>query len=233
MLMSDGDIQKAMTSKELEIRNFSRKCLQPASYDMRVGEEAFSSHRKFKIPVKEKGFLTIEPGDFILVRTYESVKLSPKIAGRIGLRSFHARKGLALLAGPQIDPGFDGILVVGLHNLDANELKLAYKEPFCTVEFQRMLEPVQQPYRGKYQHQKKIRNPDRAAIEERIPAWAPIDDRLRRLEEDVKRLTENLLTLSVLKTKATKEKLEIAIASESSLKKDWLRSEEDEAWQDL
>ncbi|KPQ43677.1 MAG: hypothetical protein MPEBLZ_01864 [Candidatus Methanoperedens nitroreducens] len=36
-----------------------------------------------------------------------------------------------------------------------------------------------------------------------------------------------------LKTKALKEKLETAIASESSLKKDWLREEEDNAWQDL
>jgi hypothetical protein len=29
------------------------------------------------------------------------------------------------------------------------------------------------------------------------------------------------------------EKLEIAVFSESSLKKDWLRPEEDEAWKDL
>lgn len=36
-----------------------------------------------------------------------------------------------------------------------------------------------------------------------------------------------------LKTKITKERLNIAIASESSLKKDWLRPEEDEAWQRL
>ncbi len=33
--------------------------------------------------------------------------------------------------------------------------------------------------------------------------------------------------------KDIKEKLEIALASESSLKKDWLRPEEDEAWKDL
>ena len=233
MLMSDKGILKARASKELVIRNFSRRCLQPASYDMRVGGEAFSSHGKESIPVKVKGFLEIKPGDFILIRTYESVKLPPNIAGHLGLRSFHARKGLALLAGPQIDPGFEGVLVVGLHNLDANELKLSYKEPFCTVEFYRLSEPVQQTYMGDYQGQNKIAESDCMAIEERIPAWAPIDDRLRTLEEEVKRLTEMLLTPSVLKTKALKEKLEIAIASESSLKKDWLRSEEDEAWRDL
>lgn len=36
-----------------------------------------------------------------------------------------------------------------------------------------------------------------------------------------------------LKAKAAKEKLGIAIASESSLKKDWLKPEEDKAWQNL
>ena len=35
------------------------------------------------------------------------------------------------------------------------------------------------------------------------------------------------------KSKILKERSESAIASESSLKKDWLRPEEDEAWQDL
>jgi len=192
MLMSDKDIEKTMASKELVIRNFSKKCLQPASYDMRVGDEAFSSHEKVKIDIKSAGSLSIKPGDFILVRTCESVRLSPKIAGRIGLRSFYARKGLALLAGPQIDPGFNGALVVGLHNLDANELKLPYREPFCTVEFYRLFEAVEQPYKGEYQNQKEIRESDCTAIEERIPAWAPIDDRLKRLEEKVKGLTEKL-----------------------------------------
>ncbi len=36
-----------------------------------------------------------------------------------------------------------------------------------------------------------------------------------------------------LKTKVIREKIDTAIASESSLKKDWLKPEEDEAWQDL
>ena len=36
-----------------------------------------------------------------------------------------------------------------------------------------------------------------------------------------------------LKTKVAREKINTAIASKSSLNKDWLKSEEDEAWQDL
>jgi hypothetical protein len=46
-------------------------------------------------------------------------------------------------------------------------------------------------------------------------------------------LDEVLDFVHFLKAKITKEKLETAIASESSLKKDWLRLEEDEAWKGM
>lgn len=46
-------------------------------------------------------------------------------------------------------------------------------------------------------------------------------------------LDEILDFVSFLRTKIIEEKVETAVASESSLKKDWLRPEEDEAWQNL
>ena len=46
-------------------------------------------------------------------------------------------------------------------------------------------------------------------------------------------LEEVLDFVHFLKAKIAKERLGTAIASESSLRKDWLRPEEDEAWQSL
>lgn len=46
-------------------------------------------------------------------------------------------------------------------------------------------------------------------------------------------LDEVLDFIHFLKTKIIKEGLDTAIASELSLKKDWLKPEEDEAWQSL
>ncbi|WP_341732429.1 hypothetical protein [Microcoleus sp. EPA2] len=39
--------------------------------------------------------------------------------------------------------------------------------------------------------------------------------------------------LQILKLKYNKDKLEASLLSESSLEKDWLKLEEDEAWQNL
>lgn len=46
-------------------------------------------------------------------------------------------------------------------------------------------------------------------------------------------LDEVLDFVHFLKSKLIKERSDIAMASESSLKKDWLKPEEDEAWQNL
>jgi hypothetical protein len=46
-------------------------------------------------------------------------------------------------------------------------------------------------------------------------------------------LDEVMDFVQFLKAKIGKEKVETTITSESSLKKDWLRPEEDEAWQNL
>ncbi|MFQ6093184.1 MAG: DUF2281 domain-containing protein [bacterium] len=57
---------------------------------------------------------------------------------------------------------------------------------------------------------------------------------LGEIEQIPEPLFEEVLDfIRFLKTKALKGKLETTIASESSLKKDWLRPEEDEAWQNL
>ena len=57
---------------------------------------------------------------------------------------------------------------------------------------------------------------------------------IRELERTPTPILEQVLAfLKFLKSMQAQENLEPALLSESSLQKDWLRSEEDEAWQDL
>jgi len=57
---------------------------------------------------------------------------------------------------------------------------------------------------------------------------------LNEIEKVPEPLLEEILDFArFLKTKATVEKIGTAVASESSLKKDWLKPEEGEAWLDL
>jgi len=58
------------------------------------------------------------------------------------------------------------------------------------------------------------------------------------LIDEIKQVPESFVDevldfVQFLKTKIIREKIDPAIASEYSLKKDWLKPEEDEAWQNL
>ena len=156
MMMNRDQINRAIEEDLLTISDFSEDCLQPASYNFRLGNEGITSSRREKEDPSRKGLFSIPAGDFALVKTFEHVKLSPSVAGHIGLRSHYSKKGLDILAGPQIDPGFDGYLVLGLTNLSPRDITIPYKEEFCTVEFYRFSEPVSKPYVGEYQGQPGI-----------------------------------------------------------------------------
>jgi len=130
--------------------------IEPASYDARVGKWAFASSSKEKLNLSEKGVLIVEPGEFAVVESRERVELDNRTAARLGLRSEYARHGLLMLSGPQIDPGFRGILVVRLINLAPKPIALPYEAPFLTLQFFRLGSPVTKPYSGPQQGQPGI-----------------------------------------------------------------------------
>jgi hypothetical protein len=57
---------------------------------------------------------------------------------------------------------------------------------------------------------------------------------LKEIEEVSEPILDEVIDfIQFLKTKTMQENLSITIASESTLRRDWLRPEEDEAWQGL
>ncbi len=148
MLMTDDQIRVALKTRDIVLDPPDFLKVEPASCDLTVGQRAFSSTSKDITILNEKGVLIIEPGEFAVIETRERVTLSSKIAGQIGLRSQYAQKGLLLLSGPQIDPGWPGILVVRVVNLAPRSIALSYQEPFLTIQFFRLSEPVSKPYSG-------------------------------------------------------------------------------------
>lgn len=159
MILVDEEIKEAVNNGEIEeFTNFSEECLQPASYDLRVGEEGFTTSAGIVINIKNEGELKIQPGDFALVMTHEKLKLRTNMLGRFGLRSAYARRGLLATVGPQVDPGFEGKLVIGIVNFSSQLIKLPYLTPFCTLEFHRLKKSASTPYKGPYQGQEHLTN---------------------------------------------------------------------------
>jgi len=206
MLISDKEILQAIKDKEISIEPFSEGNLEPASYDMRLGDRAIISKtvrleelkkqveekEVTEINVREKGRIVIPPGAFVLLITLEKIKISTHYAGHIGMRSYYARKGLVLLSGIQIDPGFEGHLVLGLCNLSPRSLEIGYSDPICTIELLKLSQEASRAYTS----QAMIAS--QAMIEQKegkIPSWDK--DYLRTIETmSISDLTMALMTLS-------------------------------------
>lgn len=163
-MMTDADIRQAIADDDMAIEPMSEDSLQPASYDLRVGSEAFVSDADAVTDVAKRGLAIIEPGEFAVLTTLERVECGPQIAGQLGLGSTYARKGLVLLSGPQIDPGFRGVLVVRVTNLSPQRVTLSYEAPFLTAQFFRLGRPVDRPYEGSRQGQTGLDARDIEAI---------------------------------------------------------------------
>lgn len=153
MMMSDMEIRTAVQNREIILDPFDPAKLEPASYDARVGTWAFSSSSKEKINLSQKGVLIIEPGEFAVLESRERIELNNSTAAQLGLRSEYARRGLLMLSGPQIDPGFIGVLVVRMINLAPKPIALPYEAPFLTLQFFRLSSAVQKSYSGPQQGQ--------------------------------------------------------------------------------
>lgn len=163
MILSDQDIQTAQDAGSIKITPFDAGQIDPASYDLRVGNQAASSSEGKKINLQETGFIQVRPGDFVIVSTLEWLEFDTQHAARFGLTSSYSRHGLIATTGAQIDPGFRGRLFVGLTNLSSKEITLPQGDKFITVEFHRLASPAKKPYSGPYQGRDEL-GPDEIKV---------------------------------------------------------------------
>lgn len=156
-VISGETIKRLIESKELILEPLDTQCLQPASIDLRVGRRAIKSpvgeERGAVIDLTRDNKIGILPGQFASVLTLERLTLPLNICGRIGLRSFYARRGLISFHGAQVDPGFSGYLVVPLVNVGPETIALEYGKPFSTLELNYLETASSKTYSGDYQDQ--------------------------------------------------------------------------------
>lgn len=126
-----------------------------ASFDLTLGSSYFQNGQIKELKDNEPN-IVIQPGDFIVAGSQERVNMPPSIAGRFDLTVSMFCKGLILSNGPQVDPGFKGILFCLLFNTSNEKIELKKGAHYVTIEFHKLIEPSQNPYIGKYQEKEKI-----------------------------------------------------------------------------
>ena len=193
MILTDRQLQETCERGEIEISPFEVKQIQPASYDLRVGEQGITTSSKVLVNIRESGYLLVQPGDFAVINLFESIKLNAQHTGRFGLRSKYARKGLLATTGPQVDPGYHGRLIIGLTNLSPTPISLPFKDEFVSIEFHRLEEPATHPYCGPFQEKVDLGPEEIEAITEGTGmAFSEVITTLRSMSKNVGELTRDV-----------------------------------------
>lgn len=199
-ILGDQEIKKAVEDGSLVIEPYVEDMVKPASIDLTLGSEAFRASDDDKLFLEEGDVLKIPAAETALVLTRERIEMGSDLAGSIGLRSSFSRRGIDLLAGPQIDPGFRGPLHVFLINLSPSEIIIEFGEPFLTVEIHRLDEPVESPYDGRFQEldhitaeeMRDIREGEGIALSEAVKAMRNIARDVNSMEETVESLSKEM-----------------------------------------
>lgn len=109
--------------------------LSVAGYDIRVAET-----------------LTLMPGQFELASSVERFSMPNDVLALVKDKSSWARLGLSVF-NTVIESGWCGFLTLELKNQGINTLRIVSGDPIAQILFERLDEPTEQPYAGKYQDQ--------------------------------------------------------------------------------
>ncbi len=102
------------------------------------------------IVVEEDGRFIMQPGDFALASTIESLELPNDLLGRLEGRSSIARLGITVHSTAAVfEPGWIGTATMELSNLGRMPVALYPGMRICAFSFETVSSPVRTPYRDK------------------------------------------------------------------------------------
>ena len=114
----------------------------------------FVSQHSERIEMKGSAGYVIGPGEFIIGQTVETVKLSPRLAGRVEGRSRYARVGIGVhVTAPKIAPGFEGQITLEIFNLGKYRCRVVPNMAIATLQVEWLSSPAERAYQGQFQGQ--------------------------------------------------------------------------------
>jgi dCTP deaminase len=178
MVLSDVEIRQYLKEGRIKIEPLidPDTQIQAAWVDLRLGPE----FRRFKSlpfpyidvtakidsddytePVKFSGDVYLQPDEFILARTEETITVPPDLVACLDGKSSLGRLGIEFhVTSGWVDPGFSGKLVLEVKNVGKLPVQLRPGMRVVKVIFMKLSTPAQRPYGtrkdSKYQGQSEI-----------------------------------------------------------------------------
>lgn len=168
MILPDHEIIKLCERSRGKrmIEPFTRDQVEPASYDVRLGNDFKIFQRDDKTAVDTRdpvditkdvrvndGYFLMHPYEFALGVTFERVHMPNNIVGRIEGKSTIGRLGQMIhITAGYIDPGFEGNVTLELLSVHPLPVMLWPGMKIAQISFHEMKSPAAWPYQGRYQN---------------------------------------------------------------------------------
>jgi len=136
MILTKKEIQKELKDGKIKITPYNPRNLGPASYDLTL-DNTFWFFKPIEVKINEqidvKDYTVVRkydeilllPGEFVLGRTKEKVRLPEDVSGFLSGRSRFARFGLAVhVTAFFINPGVDNRQIFEIKNTSNNPLRI-------------------------------------------------------------------------------------------------------------
>lgn len=169
MILSDRDIEKALKNGRIAItpRIKPKVQLGSCSVDLRLGTQfrvfnqsklayidptnpKLATDMMREIILKKNEPFILQPGDFVLATTIESICISDDLIGRLEGRSSLGRLGIVVHSTASIfEPGWNGVVVMELGNLGRMPVALIPGMRICSMTFEELTTPARVPYSRK------------------------------------------------------------------------------------
>ena len=178
MIIPDHEIKKLLREGRLVIKPLDdpENQIQPAWVDLRMGNEfmtfkvtgvPYIDTRKQiegyteKIVIRDSKPFIIHPGEFVLNKVMEYIKLPDDLVGSVDGRSSLGRLGIVVhTTSSSVNPGWEGHLVLEMANIGKMPVALYPGMRICKITFHKMTSPAEVPYNmrknAKYQAQNEI-----------------------------------------------------------------------------
>lgn len=179
MILSDRDIKARMLKGDIVIKSPNNDHLtnvHASSLDLRLGRFfKIYDHTKYAIldPMQpdtfkdvarlieiddERSPFIVQPGEFVLGVTLETIKISDDMVARVEGRSSLGRLGIIIHSTAGfVDAGFEGTITLEITNINRMPVALYPGMRVCQLAFEEMSSPAEVPYHmkgsSKYQGQ--------------------------------------------------------------------------------
>ncbi len=121
-----GKALHAAVAGETFIRGGDPNAVDNVKYDLRLGAQALKASIGLPkaIDQMQDSEKWIEPGEVVFILTQEELHLPPNMIATLSPKRAITHRGITVLGGFAIDPGYSGCLWFGLHNFSSSRYAL-------------------------------------------------------------------------------------------------------------